>query len=102
MNLYRYEDVQFAAPCYDDDPPGIGRLEIICHEIRIEKETPAGYWIGNIITRRWVSKTGKKRYAHPTKAEAWKSFQARKRRQIAIYSARLRRAEKALALPQPE
>ncbi|NTU49579.1 MAG: hypothetical protein HGA87_01550 [Desulfobulbaceae bacterium] len=57
-----------------------------CEEYRLIRETPKGYWIEDewSIDKRWVSKTARKRYAYPTKAEALDSFIARKRRQISI------------------
>lgn len=48
------------------------------------KETPCGYWLmthygGN---KRWVSKTSLKRFAYPTKEEAFNSFKIRNSRRI--------------------
>lgn len=107
MYLYRYEDVRFAGMPIGDgwEEYGSSRLEIVCHRIRVTEETKCGYWVdwpSIFHTRRWVSKTSKKRFAHPTEGEAWKSFQKRKERQIQIYTARLRQAKEALALPRPE
>jgi hypothetical protein len=52
--------------------------------------TPAGYWIGTTYKafpehntkERWISATGKKRFAYPTKREAIISFVARKRKHL--------------------
>jgi hypothetical protein len=93
--LYRYDDHQVAS--FEDE---IGRTAIYLSEHQVEKETPKGYWIGS-YGKIWVSKTAKKRYAYPTKDEAWKSFQARKQRQIKLLSARLNIAKKASLLPRP-
>jgi hypothetical protein len=67
------------------------------------KETPCGYWIGNNYGligegKRWVSKTSRKRYAYPTREEAWESYRARKKRHVLILSAQLRKAEVCLRI----
>lgn len=98
MTLYRYDDVSFAS--MDENYIGPGRIEIVLSEYPVIKETPKGYWIGYCY-KRWVSRTSKKRFAHPTKDQAWNSFRIRKQRQIEIYAARLARAQTALSLPQP-
>jgi hypothetical protein len=101
MKFYRYEDVQYT------DGPRIHELVLY-----LVRETPCGYWISPRRhyneadedkwffyygdRKRWVSKTTRKRYAYPTKAEAMANFKARKRRQIDILEYRLNRAKKAL------
>lgn len=111
MTLFRYQDVQFASMNFDIDGEwsgGAGRLEAVLMQYGVWKETAKGYWINDDRTSyldgtlRWVSKTSKKRFAHAEKDEAWKSFKARKQRQIQIYSARLERAKKAFELEQPK
>jgi hypothetical protein len=74
------------------------RVGVSIHSFEIEKETPCGYWIGS----RWVSKTSKKRFAHPTKAEAIISFRKRKERQISILTAQLRQAHEALEISEKD
>jgi|GEM_PF-1282883 len=72
------------------------------------KETPCGWWIVGAgpytwgEKKRWVSKTARKRFAYPTKEEAWTSYKMRKKRQVQIYEARLRRAKAFLCLERPE
>lgn len=68
------------------------------------KKTPAGHWIVPLYTsnsdfvpyignkKRWVSDTSIKRYAYPTRKEAFTSFKARKARQIKILTTQLNRA----------
>lgn len=95
MKLYRYEDVAHATEFkWDLD------VRVYLHEYPVKKETRKGYWIdecfGNL---KWVSKTSRKRFAHPTIEEARKSFRKRKERQIAILTARLKRAKAALSAP---
>lgn len=71
----------------------------------ILRETPCGWWIAkeflNIVYRgdvpkecqRWVSKTGRKRFAYPTKTEAWESYMARKQWRVWHLERQLRTAE---------
>lgn len=106
MKFYRFEDVLFAGMPYED--PGGGEhfgpssLQIVCYVCDLIKETASGYWITQGYSGKcWVSKRGKKRYAYPTKEEAWRSFKLRKARQISIYAARLDRAQKSNSLSMP-
>lgn len=54
----------------------------------LDKETKCGWWIvqnnwkGEIIARKWVSSSARKRFAYPTKEEALNSLYHRKKRQI--------------------
>jgi hypothetical protein len=100
MEFYRYEDVQ-----YECGP------RIHLRTFYLIRETPCGHWISgsrnynerNILyewahgRKRWVSKTSRKRFAYPTKAEAMTNFKARKRRQIDILEYRANRAKLALS-----
>ncbi len=92
MKLYRYTDHRVASSEEDR-----GRCAIYLTEYQVTKETTKGYWIGTV----WVSKTSKKRYAYPSKDEAWASFQARKKRQILILSTRLAYAQEAARTSRP-
>lgn len=64
----------------------------------ITKETPCGFWISPFTSgkSRWVSNTGRKRFAHRSKKEALESFMARKNREIEILNVRLRKANQSL------
>lgn len=78
-----------------------GSVEIHLQSFRVIKPTKCGYWISlGCSYQKWVSATGRKRYAHPTKAEAIQSFRARKLRQINILSAQLFNARRALDVPE--
>lgn len=75
------------------------------YEYKVLKETPRGYWIQlypsrweNRVSRKWVNKYSKKRFAYPSKEEALASFLARKRRQIQILQSQLDRAKVALSI----
>lgn len=88
------------------DLPTLYRYEVLRteHDLRLrlctfpaDKETPKGWWIQlGYKKRRWIAKKGKKKFAHLTKAEAWESLRARKRRQRDISRAQLGEAEALL------
>ena len=92
MKFYRYELIQYASIDHDGEyissPVPNPTLNLI--ELNLLKETPMGYWIGyghydKLHNKgRWISKTSKKRYAHPSKAMALKSFIIRTERRIKI------------------
>lgn len=69
---------------------------------RIISATPKGYWITpvrwaqNAPSKVWVSATGRKRHAYPTKKEALESFYQRQKRRIQHLRAAMYQAEKAL------
>jgi hypothetical protein len=78
----------------DGDEYGVTdpRLEMWWH--RVTKRTAKGAW----TCSRFVLLTAHKRWARSTEQEALESFQARKKKQIKILTAQLRRAEAELAL----
>jgi len=90
---------------YYDSVTTIGVI-VYCTVLYLIKETPKGYWIGymdyNDKPTCWVSKTAKKRYAYPTKQEAWDSFKARKARQVNILTKKLDIAKQALYTKQAD
>jgi len=104
--LYRYHSYRVATGMsYDGEYAG-SQAAAYLQEFKVIKTTKQGRRIdigGSSFhpDTRWVSNTSRKRYAHPTKAEAWTSFLARKRRQVSILKAQLRNAEEALTLKQP-
>lgn len=69
-------------------------------EYTMVRETPKGYWIDEDGWHKkyWVSKTGKKRQAYPTKEEAMNSFVIRTRRRRAILQSHLNSCNEALEL----
>ena len=72
----------------------------------IIRETKCGWWVKTYdeqfvngkwtAKEKWVSKTGKKRYAYPTKKEAMVNYKARKRSQIEWSLRNIKLAEKGL------
>lgn len=69
-------------------------------ELEILRETKCGYWIVDHdkypTGEKWVSKTGRKRYAYPTAKEAMVNYIARKNRQIKYLNRMLALANKGL------
>lgn len=67
------------------------------------RTTPKGYWIaeyGNWIgdsPEKWVSATARKRFAYPTKEEAFYNYLRRTQRYIKILKAQTRKAESGLS-----
>lgn len=80
-------------------------IKIYCQTYYVWKETPCGYWIDifrNNLTghepswkngQRWVSKTGKKRFAYPTKEQAAVAFRLRKKKYLRILKQRVKETE---------
>ena len=105
--LYRYQD-QVVDTGNDWDHPDFiyqlgGYIEVRCIGGRIGRLTPKGAHASfpGYINDRWVPATGRKRFAYPTPAEAWDSYQARKRCQCEHLRRQLLRAEAAFALERP-
>lgn len=87
MRLYRVDYTR-----YTDGPrPFVESYMVV-------KETPCGYWIELHEGSRWVSATGKKRYAYPSIAEAIEGWQARKGRQLSILRAKMAEINRALSV----
>lgn len=96
---------------YMDRPTYLGGRTLDLMKFYAVRETPCGYWIVDeyeydfeleFAKKRWVSKTGRKRFAYPTPEEALTSFIARKEKQVKILSAQLIGAKDALRLGKLE
>lgn len=78
MKFYRYEYSEYAGgdEDYGFNAPKIPNPKLELRTYELIKETEKGFWIGykDISYKKWVSKTSKKRYAYPTKAEAMENF----------------------------
>jgi len=86
MKLYRFESWP-------------GQQAISLEKYDVIKETPAGYWIVDWQKpkgKRWVAKTGFKRFAYVSKEDAADSFIARKKKYLEILRARLETTKEAL------
>ena len=90
MKFYRYEAIQYAEHDIDGElvSPKLPNPTIELREYDILKETLKGYWIGHKefpeLSKLWVSKTSKKKFAYPTKDEALINFTKRTEKRIKI------------------
>ena len=90
MKLYRYEYL-----VTDEE----GTVELVCREYLVQKETPKGYWISmSWSKKKWISKTARKRYAYPTKAEALNYFILKSQSHIARMNWRIEIVSAAVLL----
>jgi len=62
------------------------RIQIDLQIYLLEKETPKGYWIDQQgwFNKHWIPKTSRKRFAYPTKEEAWDNFTRRIQKRLRI------------------
>lgn len=114
---YQYKDTVYAAPLDEfDNPCGPPRLEVKLWLWRVVKVNPQSVWVVRTYANEprldeyyfkmeYLRSYGvlmylksKRKPAHPTKAEALRSFLAKKRVQVRIYSSKVARAEKAMEL----
>ena len=106
MELYRYEDIQYA-PSLDewDNPVGRGHTDVYLRSYKVIKETPKGFWIdmdmdGLALTERpnkkFVLARAKKKFACQTEEEAMESFLYRKMRQLDILKEKQRQVDSAI------
>lgn len=101
---YRYIDIQHAPPLDDGYLSITGDVKVYLQKYKVVKETPKGVWLQYLsifVTqgdsdRRFVLIGTRKQFACPTIEQALESFVARKKAQIRIYTARIKRAERAL------
>jgi len=94
MTLYRYEK-----SCFHETLRGWeneNNVEVILTEYKVIRNTPKGYVIKNGLKERWVSSTGKKRFAYENKLDALNNFIARTKRSIMIMKHNIDYSELAL------
>lgn len=70
--------------------------KIIYKEFTVIRKTLKGVWVKDWKKERWVSNSGKKRFAYPTKAEALFAYTKRKEREILILNSRLNYVKRCL------
>lgn len=110
IKFYRYEIRQYSNYGRDMEgeiiqsnfPPRVA-LELL--EFELLRETPMGFWICNpgfFFYKKWVSKTARKRYAYPTKAEAMKNFIKRTEKRVKILLNQVYACEEGLKLAKYE
>lgn len=94
---YRY-DTGCATVNFDLLGDGAGMpmvYSLMLTEYEVEKHTPRGVKLR--YSGRFIANSWRKKFAHPTKAEALDAFRHRKRKQIAILRDKLAEAEGGLA-----
>jgi hypothetical protein len=103
--LYRYDAV-VTAPLLDEfeNPMGRSGIALYLHRYRVIRHTPKGVWVKTgwgDKAKRYILLTARKRWASPTRQEAWESFIARKTRQQNILYNQMMQAE-AMTRLKPE
>lgn len=86
---YRYEPCTFEF--FDDAKIDFNDLDFQMYEV--VETTPTGVILDNYGERKNVQHSWKKKFAYPTRREAFDSFFRRKRRQIEICTAQIARAQ---------
>ena len=62
-------------------------------------KTPCGYWIkARYDKKRFILKDSKKKYAYPSKKEAWNSFKIRTKKSVSHCELALKNSEKFLSI----
>jgi len=99
---YRYEETRLSLGMdeYDNMIPGYNLSIDLCEYV-VVRHTPKGVWInigGSLdhTYEKFILHKARKKFAHPTKEVALKSFRARKRAQTRILEGKLKQAEVAL------
>lgn len=95
MQLIRYTS---STTIHNDEFPLILTTELHVERYSVIRETPCGYWIRTLFTKRWTSKTATRRFAYPTEKEALHNFIRRKQRQKCILRTQIEIASHALAM----
>lgn len=92
MKFYRYEIIEYASHDIDGEleTPKFPNPTLVLSIYDLLKETSKGYWIGDFIFKKWISKTSKKRFAYPTKEEALTNFIKRTEKRIKILDWQIR------------
>lgn len=85
---YRFYDQTFSG----------GSIELLLRVYPVLRHTPKGVWLDTYTGKKFVLRDAYKQFACPTLEKAMESYIARKKRQIAIYHARLETAERALRI----
>lgn len=98
---YRYEDYLQSSGGYDmqgewEPGPSVVRVQVLTYPI--VRKTPKGAWVMIDGEKRFVADYWNKKHANPTSEGAKADFIARKKRLIAIQSARIRTAEQAIMI----
>jgi hypothetical protein len=94
---YRVEHIRYAPPLDEwGEPVGYGRSDLRLCEFEVIKLTPKGVRINN--HNRFILNTAAKRFACPTRREAYESFLARSKKYLLILQAREKRLSQMMSL----
>ena len=98
--LYRYESQRYSVVVdADADIYGVSPAKLCLQNYEVVAETPKGYWVGFFGAKdKWVSKSSRKRFAHPTESEALEAYRIRKKAYVRHATSTLQRAKEDLAL----
>jgi hypothetical protein len=98
---YRVVDFRYA-PTLDewDRPQGNGRSAVQMREYPVLRHTERGVWLENWgdSPHRFVLRDARKRFACPTREEAWESFRARKEKQLRLLTAQIAHVRRVLEM----
>lgn len=99
--LYRYEAKAEYGGWEGERLDGV---RIVLRTLPVRRATPCGVWVWDKYKHkeRWVSLTGRKRYAYPDKELAMDSFKIRNRWRIGYLKRDLQHAEMAKAALETE
>lgn len=75
-----------------------GETVLWMRDYLVSKRTPKGVWIEADGSRRFVLNNARKRWAHPTREEALKSFIRRRTIQLDIFQRRIADTERVLRI----
>ncbi len=98
VDWYRAEHKTYAHydPFEEFDQRGSATEKVEIRHYRLLSLTPKGAWLETRDGKRWCSRTAINGFARPTELEALNDLKCRKERQVSIYSARIKAAEKIL------
>ena len=106
MEFYRYEITTYFMGGTDVDSEytisSFPATELKLKTYPLLRETPQGYWISlyglSYSPKKWVSKTGRKRFAYPTQEEALNNFIRRTEKRVKYLENDLSSAQRGLVL----
>lgn len=99
--FYRIDDRTYSVVIDAEREEYGSQLALVGSTYRVTKVTPKGVWLNVWVNKdRFVCLSHTKQFASPTKELAIQGFQARKKRQRAIYAARVNRADRAHDMAQ--
>jgi hypothetical protein len=107
--LYRYDVVTYASMDSDEySRKTFPNTKLELRTYQVLSETTKGVWIvlGDISwlhgTKKWVSSTSRKRFAHPTKLEALEAYIKRAERRVEILTAHITQCSTGISLAHKE